>query len=57
VNRIGHWPSPAFPRVVPASDDVLAAYGDYQAERSEVVGMSSSDMVLVNLYHEPLGRR
>jgi len=27
-----------FPRVVPASDDVLAAYGDYQAERSEVVG-------------------
>ena len=44
-----------FPRVVPASDDVLAAYGDYQAERSEVVGMSSSDMVLVNLYHEPLG--
>jgi len=46
-----------FPRVVPASDDVLAAYGDYQAERSEVVGMSSSDMVLVNLYTSRWGRR
>jgi site-specific recombinase XerD len=45
-----------FPRVVPASNDVLAAYGDYQVERSDLVGVDGSDIVLVNLYHPPLGR-
>ncbi len=44
-----------FPRMVPASDDVLAAYGDYQAERADILGGDESGMVFVNLYHQPLG--
>lgn len=43
------------PRVVPASDTVLGAYGDYQHERTETLGEDGNDMVFVNLYHEPLG--
>jgi len=43
------------PRVVPASDAVLAGYADYQHERVETLGEEGSDMVFVNLYHEPLG--
>jgi site-specific recombinase XerD len=55
ANPNGALAKSRFPRVVPASDDVLAAYGDYQAERCDIVGHASSDMVLVNLYHEPFG--
>ncbi|MGO9928254.1 MAG: tyrosine-type recombinase/integrase, partial [Mycobacterium sp.] len=44
------------PRVVPASNNVLGAYGDYQVERSAIVGADGCDMVLVNLYHQPLGQ-
>jgi hypothetical protein len=44
-----------FPRTVPASDAVLAAYADYQYERAETAGEIGIDMVLVNLFHEPLG--
>jgi integrase len=44
-----------FPRTVPVSDAVLASYGDYQHERAELVGEDSTEMVLVNLYHQPLG--
>jgi integrase/recombinase XerD len=54
-NPNGSLAKSRFPRVVPASDDVLAAYGDYQMERSDIVGDGGSDMVLVNLYHEPFG--
>ena len=43
------------PRTVPASDAVLAGYADYQHERAETLGEQGNDMVLVNLYHEPLG--
>jgi len=43
------------PRSVPASDAVLRAYADYQAERDKVLGDDDCDLVLVNLYHEPLG--
>lgn len=42
------------PRTVPASEAVLASYADYQHERGERVG-EDSEMVLVNLYHAPLG--
>ena len=55
ANPNGALAKSRFPRVVPASDDVLSAYADYQCERSERVGDCTSDMVLVNLYHEPLG--
>jgi len=55
-NPNGSLAKSRFPRVVPASDDVLGTYGDYQVERSAIVGVGGSDMVLVNLYHEPLGR-
>jgi integrase len=54
-NPNGSLAKSRFPRVVPASGDVLAAYGDYQTERSAIAGDGGSDMVLVNLYHEPLG--
>jgi len=43
------------PRVVPASDALLAGYTDYQHERAETLGEEGSDMVFVNLYHEPFG--
>jgi integrase len=43
-----------FPRTVPASDALLAAYADYQHERDRLAG-EESEMVLVNLYHAPLG--
>ena len=52
---MGRWPSPGSRATVPASDAVLAAYADYQYERAEIVGDDGTDMVLVNLYHEPLG--
>jgi site-specific recombinase XerD len=43
------------PRTVPASDAVLEAYADYQVERAELMAEDGSDLVFVNLYHEPLG--
>lgn len=55
ANPNGALAKSRFPRVVPASDDVVATYGDYQMERSGIVGGGGSDMVLVNLYHDPLG--
>ena len=44
-----------FPRTVPASEAVLASYADYQHERSGLAGDDGTDLVLVNLYHEPVG--
>ncbi len=44
-----------FSRTVPASEAVLATYADYQFERADVARGADSDMVFVNLYHEPLG--
>jgi site-specific recombinase XerD len=40
---------------VPASDAVLSAYAGYQHERAGLAGEDGTDLVLVNLYHEPLG--
>ncbi|HEX5880214.1 MAG TPA: tyrosine-type recombinase/integrase [Actinomycetota bacterium] len=55
ANPNGALAKSRFPRTVPASDAVLAGYADYQYERTRIVGGSGTDMVLVNLYHEPLG--
>lgn len=55
TNPNGALAKSRFPRSVPASDAVLGAYADYQVERSAVVGADDNDMVLVNLYHRPLG--
>ena len=44
-----------FPRSVPASDAVLSSYADYQHERAGLAGDDGTDLVLVNLYHEPVG--
>ncbi|MFZ0160948.1 MAG: tyrosine-type recombinase/integrase [Kineosporiaceae bacterium] len=55
ANPNGALAKSRFSRTVPASDAVLQAYADYQVERTEVVGEGGSDMVFVNLYHEPLG--
>jgi len=55
ANPNGALAKSRYPRTVPASDAVLNTYADYQVERAELVGRDESDMVFVNLYHEPLG--
>lgn len=54
ANPNGALAKSRFPRTVPASDAVLSAYGDYQFERTELLGDDDCDMVFVNLYHQPL---
>lgn len=41
--------------MVPVSDAVLGGYADYQHERAGLVCEDSTEMVLVNLHHQPLG--
>ncbi|MGH3629315.1 MAG: tyrosine-type recombinase/integrase, partial [Sciscionella sp.] len=56
ANPNGALAKSRFPRTVPASDALLAAYTDYQHERAGLLGdEDGTDMVLVNLYHAPLG--
>ena len=55
ANPNGALAKSRFPRSVPASDAVLAGYTDYQYERATLTGEEGTDMVLVNLYHQPLG--
>lgn len=55
ANPNGALAKSRFPRTVPASDAVLAGYADYQHERAGLVGEGGTEMVLVNLYHEPRG--
>jgi integrase/recombinase XerD len=55
ANPNGALAKSRFPRTVPASEAVLLAYADYQFERGEILGEDDSDMVFVNLYHEPFG--
>lgn len=55
ANPNGALAKSRFPRTVPASDAVLAGYADYQHERVGLVGEDGTEMVLVNLYHEPRG--
>lgn len=56
ANPNGALAKSRFPRSVPASDDVLAAYADYAHERTQILGEhENNDMVLVNLYHAPVG--
>jgi len=54
ANPNGALAKSRWPRTVPASEAVVDAYANYQVERAEIVG-DDSDMVLVNLYHEPFG--
>ena len=57
ANPNGALAKSRFPRTVPASDAVLAAYAGYQHERAGLAGGDGgdTDLVLVNLYHQPLG--
>lgn len=55
ANPNGALAKSRFPRTVPASDAVLAGYADYQYERAGLAGGDDTDLVLVNLYHQPLG--
>lgn len=55
ANPNGALAKSRFPRTVPVSDAVLAGYADYQHERAGLVGADGTEMVLVNLYHQPLG--
>ena len=54
ANPNGALAKSRFPRTVPASDAVLSSYADYQYERAALSG-DGTDLVLVNLYHQPLG--
>lgn len=56
ANPNGAFAKSRFPRVVPASQHVLSAYGDYRSERCEILGEDPSEMVMVNLYHDPFGQ-
>jgi integrase/recombinase XerD len=55
ANPNGALAKSRFPRTVPASEAVLDSYADYQHERSGLAGDDGTDLVLVNLYHEPVG--
>ena len=55
ANPNGALAKSLFPRTVPASDAVLASYADYQYERARAGCGEGTEMVLVNLYHEPFG--
>lgn len=55
ANPNGALAKSRFPRTVPASKAVAVAYSDYRFERGEVLGADDANMVLVNLYHGPLG--
>jgi integrase/recombinase XerD len=55
ANPNGALAKSRFPRTVPASGAVLDSYADYRHERSGQAGDDGSDLVLVNLYHEPVG--
>ena len=59
ANPNGALAKSRYPRTVPASDAVLGAYADYQHERDGLLGSQdgsdATEMVLVNLYHRPLG--
>ena len=55
ANPNGALAKSRFPRSVPASDAVLSSYADYQHERAGLAANNGTDLVLVNLYHEPVG--
>ena len=55
ANPNGALAKSQYPRTVPASPAVLDSYAAYQHERSGLAGDGGSDLVLVNLYHEPMG--
>jgi site-specific recombinase XerD len=55
ANPNGALAKSRFPRTVPASDAVLTAYAGYQHERAGLAGEDGTEMVMVNLYHQPLG--
>ena len=55
ANPNGALAKSRFPRTVPASGAVLASYADYQHERARLGCGDRTEMVVVNLYHEPLG--
>ena len=53
--RTARWPSPGSRARCRPATRCSPAYADYQHERAELVGEDGTEMVLVNLYHEPLG--
>lgn len=55
ANPNGALAKSRFPRTVPASPPVLDSYADYQQERAGLAGDDGTDLVLVNLYHAPVG--
>lgn len=44
-----------YPRAIPVTAGLVGAYADYQRERDRLDAAADSDMVFVNLFHEPRG--
>ncbi|BBG04062.1 site-specific recombinase XerD [Pseudonocardia autotrophica] len=55
-NANGALAKSRYPRVIPVTADLVAAYTDYRRERDRVAEAGETDMVLVNLFRAPLGR-
>ncbi|MEU5062338.1 MULTISPECIES: hypothetical protein [unclassified Streptomyces] len=45
-----------FPRPFPVEPEMVALYAGYQLGHDAVVVAAACDMVIVNLFHTPLGR-
>ncbi|TDP28652.1 site-specific recombinase XerD [Nocardia ignorata] len=54
-NANGAWAKSRKPRSIPVTADVIDSYIDYQLERDLVPAAADCDLVLVNMFHAPLG--
>jgi integrase/recombinase XerD len=54
-NANGALAKSRFPRAIPVTAELVAAYADYLHERDGVEAAADCDMVLVNLFRAPLG--
>lgn len=54
-NANGALAKSRYPRSIPVMNDLVGLYAQYQHERFAVAGAMESDLVFVNLYHEPIG--
>lgn len=55
-NANGAWAKSRRPRTIPVTTEVVDAYCDYALERDLVPEAANCGLVLVNLFHAPLGK-
>lgn len=56
MNANGALAKSRYPRSIPATDETVDAYADYQYERARLDPEGADDAVFVNLFHAPRGR-